>query len=151
MKIVRAYPPNFRDIKAKFPNASNQGVIFAYAPVVFAPTGHSMTRPLMSHEQVHIDRQTAMGVENWWLHYIADDRFRFFEELLAHRAEWTTFLDHPPMPTWRQKDRYLKMISERLAGPLYGNMATAAEAEEMITAGSVAIYPAIEGLTAAPV
>jgi hypothetical protein len=152
MKIIRAYPPNFAAIKAKFPGASTQGVIFAYAPAVYAPTGQSMTTPLMAHEQVHIDRQTAIGVEMWWERYIADDKFRFFEELLAHRAEWSAFCDKPPMPTWRHKERYLRMISERLAGPLYGNMVSAEEAEFLITALAVTNDPAApELLTAAPV
>lgn len=151
MRIVRAYPPNFSAILEKFPGARAPGVLFAYAPVVYAPTGQSMTTPLMCHEQEHIDRQAAMGVEKWWEQYIADDKFRFFEELLAHRAEWRAFCDKPPMPSWRSKERYLLMISRRLAGPLYGNMATAEEARELITAGAVASYPIHELLTAAPV
>ncbi len=101
-EILFRRPPNFEAIHKVFPMADGLGVIFAYAPYIFVPSGNSLPPELIAHEQVHIDRQTAMGVDAWWQRYLVDVEFRYLEELLAHRAEYQKLCELEPV---RQRRR----------------------------------------------
>lgn len=130
--IKNERPPNFSAIAAKFPLAYGQGVIFAYAPYIYSP--HTLVLPvsLIAHENVHIERQKAIGVELWWQRYIDDVEFRFEEELLAHRAEYISLKELAPSRQGRRAA--LKIVGAKLSQPLYGRMVTAAKAMQMIGA-----------------
>jgi len=45
---------------------------------------------MIAHEEVHIHRQAGVGAQCWWDKYISDPEFRYYEELLAHAAEFKT-------------------------------------------------------------
>lgn len=84
---------------------------------------------LMRHEAVHSVRQGADPVA-WWDRYLKEKSFRFLEELLAHRVEFSCYAKRG-----RNERRFmLQQISERLAGPLYGKMVNIRFARAMITA-----------------
>lgn len=125
MKIIAKRPPNYADILAVFPGASGSGVIFAYAPDIYAPGGQ-VPAQLIAHEEVHIQRQQDIGVENWWALYLTDAKFRYDEELLAHRAEYRHMIS---ADTSRQVRRSaLKIVAKKLCAPLYGSMVTVQQA-----------------------
>src|SRR5271157_279517 len=86
--IINARPPNFEQILAAFPNADKPGVIFAYCPNIYNPSGGVIPPALLAHENVHMERQTAWLQQKWWEQYISDSEFRYNEELLAHAAEF---------------------------------------------------------------
>ena len=97
--IIVDRPPNFEQIKAAFPKAENEGVIFAFDGNIYSPSGKTIPPALIAHENVHLERQREMGphpgattqwsgAELWWDHYLRDCEFRYHEELLAHAAEF---------------------------------------------------------------
>lgn len=125
MEIIPSRPPNFHDILPVFPMASRMGVIFAYAPNIYAPGGR-VPPEIIAHERVHIQRQEHIGVELWWARYLVDTDFRYKEELLAHRAEYHYLIGETAS---RQVRRVaLKQVARKLAAPLYGKLVTTAQA-----------------------
>ena len=117
-KIVHEYPPNYDLIVAAFPQCRRPGIIFAYAPCIYVPDGTKLSDPIKVHEAVHIIRQEEFGVDKWWEYYIEDKKFRYHEELLAHRAEYLAILKSNPNRSGRRVA--LKTVAQRLASPLYG-------------------------------
>lgn len=117
MKIEIAKPPNFEQILKVFPKAGDYGVIFAYGDTIFNPSGVEISSPLMAHEQTHGSRQTWEPIcpEVWWEQYLTDPEFRYYEELLAHAAEFRVL-----MPRDRNLRAQLAInTARRLIAPLY--------------------------------
>lgn len=119
MKIVDGLPPNFEAIKAALPAADEPGVMFAYGDAVYGRGLKKLSPELAAHEQVHLDRQAAHpgGVTGWWADYLASPRFRFIEELWAHRAEQQTYRKRHINQIKRAI--HLNKLARRLVGPLY--------------------------------
>lgn len=116
MKIIKSYPPNFREIVKVFPMARKPGVIFAYAPYIYAPPGAvlPLTPHLEAHEAVHLERQQSIGVEMWWKTYLQNRQFRYEEELFAHIEEYRSMIKAGLDP-----EKSLLTVATRLASPLY--------------------------------
>lgn len=130
MNVVNSTPPNFAEILAVFPNASDPGVIFTYGDTIFNPSGTELSSALRAHEGVHCGRQGS-DIDGWWARYLIDAEFRLAEELLGHRAEYRTFIG-----TTRNREvhnNYLQQIAHRLASPLYGNLLSMQQARKAIT------------------
>lgn len=140
MKIIKAYPPNYVALTEHFPIKGKGGVLYAWGDRLYNPSGIKVMPWLMAHESVHGGRQlqrylcTIPGytpVENWWIRYVHNPKFRLNEEILAHRAEWEAYKNAIQNPTQRQF--YLAMIAGRLSSPLYGSLITPTEAANEIT------------------
>jgi hypothetical protein len=86
--IIVDRPPNFEAIRAAFPKADGEGVMFAYDGNIYNPSGKTIPPALIAHEEVHLHRQDRITPDVWWKAYIADSEFRYNEELLAHAAEF---------------------------------------------------------------
>ena len=86
--IINARPPNFDQIHAAFPRADGADVMFAYDGNIYNPSGNVIPPALIAHEEVHLRRQTTVGADHWWEHYLRDSEYRYNEELLAHVAEF---------------------------------------------------------------
>lgn len=139
-QIIKDRPPNYQEILLHFPDANRPGVIFAYAPYIYAPSGN-VPPELVDHEKVHIARQQKIGVEEWWRRYLTSPEFRFQEEVLAHRAEYRHIVQHG---TRFARRRALKELAKRLSGPLYGKMCKPSMAEAIIEAPECPITIALE-------
>lgn len=129
MRTVKAYPPNYADIVTAFPRAVNRGVLFAYGDTIFAPSGIDVPQSLIVHEHVHGERQSDPA--DWWRNYISDPKFRFAEELLAHRAEYNWMTRNGNRHDRRAA---LSVVAKKLASPLYWHMCTFEEAKRLISA-----------------
>ncbi len=116
--IKGQYPPNYAEICKVFPAARGTGTIFAYGDKIFVPNGKEISHHLKVHEAVHCIRQKELGVEFWWDRYLTDWRFRYNEELLAHRAEYRSMIRGEA--NRNQRRMALKAVAQRLASPLYG-------------------------------
>lgn len=117
MSIITARPPNFEQILAAFPGAADDGVIFAYGEDVYVPSGFVVPIALLKHERVHQKRQQDNTMPDiWWGRYIADQKFRYAEELAAHAAEYRAQLSHLDR---NQKAKLLQATATRLIAPLY--------------------------------
>lgn len=88
--IILEQPPNFEQIKVAFPKAENPGVLFAFDGNIYNPSGIVVPPALIAHEEVHLHRQVRQGAYDWWDRYLTDHEFRYYEELLAHVAEFKT-------------------------------------------------------------
>lgn len=138
MKIITAYPPNFRDILAVFPRARDPNTVFAYGDTLYSPTPGPVAPSVVAHEWAHGERQQAYGafpedspqkpVDAWWVRYLADPDFRLAEELIGHRAEYRWLLEHDP----RNERRHRDAIAKRLSGPLYNRMISFADALQQV-------------------
>lgn len=131
MKIIIDRPPNFKDIVAKFPMASNKGVIFAFNGSIYNPSNITVTPELMAHERVHCLRQgNKEAALEWWKQYLENPEFRYYEELLAHSQEYMTLADNAS--NRNQRRSALKSVSKKLASPLYGRMVSHKQASKQI-------------------
>jgi hypothetical protein len=152
MQIVNAYPPNIDKIDAAIgPRSGRPGVFYAYGQSIFNPDDVQIPPWIVAHEAVHAWRQlnpvfvapnpeivakyaamsTFEKVEAWWDAYLADEEFRFAEELVAHAAEYRYFCSVKTHDRALRR-RYLHAIAERLVGPLYGAKLRVERAKEQI-------------------
>lgn len=146
MNIVARKPPNFAQVSAAFPNASDYGVLFCFGDTIYNPSNVYIPPELIEHEAVHSARQladywkakdgrewvgSAWTPDTWWKRYIEEPEFRFSEELFAHRAEMRAFVDEHGKKKIQCK-RYLDLVAGRLSGPLYGSMTSIANAKKLI-------------------
>jgi hypothetical protein len=120
--IIVARPPNFDQIREKFPDAEKAGVIFAYGIDIYNPSGDEIPACLLAHEKVHCGRQLSMdfgrAVTGWWDLYLNDPDFRYQEELLAHVAEYKAQAA-PFVRDGNARARLLQSTARRLIAPLY--------------------------------
>ena len=133
MNIIVASPPIYDRIAEQFPAIRGQkGIVYAFGEVIFNPDGVAIPPQILAHEAVHCERQKERGAAAWWESYLADQGFRFEEELAAHRAEYrhvcTTVKDG------NKRNQELFRIAGRLASPMYGSMVGAGKARSMIGA-----------------
>lgn len=121
--IIHDVPPNWGLIKSNFRVTEESRVLYAYAPHVYSPVEQDIPFMLVAHEKVHIDQQQRYdgGVDAWWQRYCDDMQFRLSQELAAHRAEYRSVCDQPECNRAMRRT-VLKVISKKLASPLYGCM-----------------------------
>lgn len=133
-KIIKAYPPNYKDIRTAFPwIVGRPGIVFAYGDRIYNPTGGILPPHVLAHEGVHCTRQFVFGISyvgSWWKKYIADEKFRLNEEVLAHRVEWQEYRANH---NFKENAQYLEMMCDRLSGKIYGHMCSREKARELIT------------------
>lgn len=131
MKIINQKPPNWREVWAEFFPSGDapKGVIFCYGKCIYNPTGVIIPPHLIKHEEVHSEQQ-GKDPDEWWKKYIADPVFRLEQEIPAHQVEWQEYMKHHPDRPHRRF--YLRQLSHRLAGRLYGNLITVANAKKAI-------------------
>ena len=132
MRIVNRVPPNFDAIVAAIPRASNPNVIFTYGDTIYRPSGKEMSPWVLAHEEVHSRRQ-GRDPDAWWRSYLSDMKFRFNEELLAHRVEWITWCDSGNRNR-HDKRAMMRIIAGRLSGSLYGDLVDFDRAKQLILA-----------------
>lgn len=130
--VVNDYPPVYAECVRAFDLKPDQPVLFAWGETIYNPTGCTITPELFAHEAVHGARQMEQGVEAWWKSYLADARFRVFEESLAHVAEYAAYVRRHA--NRRKRTAMLEAIAQRLCGPLYGNLLTFNQAVQIVRA-----------------
>jgi len=122
-------PPVYDRCDAQF-KIKGRPILFAWGDTIFNPEGVEISPELFAHEAVHGERQLKVGIETWWDEYLARPVFRYAEEELAHRAEYQAYARRHPNP--RKRALVLDAIAERLAGPLYGNLVSVADARAVV-------------------
>jgi hypothetical protein len=132
-KQIHDRPPNFDRIVKVFPHAAEPGVIFAYFPAIYVPSGMPLPDELVVHECVHLaQQQDRGGPESWWDRYMEDPGFRLQQEVEAHRAEY-----HALKAKYKDRNirnRVLHKVALKLAAPLYGYQLTYADAKRLVQA-----------------
>lgn len=130
MRVIKAFPPNFSRIASTFPVKGIPGILYAYGDKLYNPSGVSVSPWIEAHEAIHMSRQEARGVEEWWGLYLIDPAFRLFEEVLSHKAEFHAYDNWMHNP--KKLARYLDMIAKRLSSPLYGSLLSKDDAVKLI-------------------
>lgn len=85
-------------------------------------------RAIMQHENVHLMRQYAEGLDPWIWKYLTNKKFRWEEEKYGYAAEFKYNIEHGAKYT----DASMLSIAETLSGPGYGNMTTLDEAHKWV-------------------
>ena len=124
MKIVREKPPIWDRAVEAFPSIlSHPTVIFCWGDTIYAPglkdPSAGLPEAIIAHEKVHSLRQ-GDSPEKWWDQYLINKEFRFYEELLAHVTEYEFIAARAKSRNERR--RWLAVIAEKLASPIYGSM-----------------------------
>lgn len=133
MKVIRAFPPNFSAIAKVFPIKGKPGILYAWGDTIYNPSDVKVTPWIRDHEEVHGKRQMSIGflysgTERWWTNYLVSPQFRLEEELLAHQAEYRSYVEHNS----GGYGSYLDTVAHRLSSALYGNLITFHGARELI-------------------
>lgn len=117
-KVIVGRPPNFDKIVKVFPLAERASTIFAYGDTIYVSEGTMLPTFLVKHERVHLQRQKEIGVKEWWDKYLEDPKFRYEEEVIAHKAEyWARMRGHNMSIEERKKAAHI--VTKRLLAPLY--------------------------------
>ena len=127
--VVNDWPPNIDEIRAALPDVTERN-IFAYDGKIFNPSGGKLGQELHAHEMVHFVQQAAIGVEAWWVAFLADPKFRLAQEIPAHKAEYRTFCKYNR--DRNDQARFLRRLGQRLSAPMYGGIITTNEAMKRI-------------------
>ncbi len=126
--VVNDWPPNINEIRAVLPVTERN--IFAYDGKIFNPGGGKLGPELHAHEAVHFEQQRVIGVEAWWVKFLADEKFRLAQEIPAHKAEYREFCKFNR--DRNDQARCLRALGQRLAAPMYGGIITVNEAMKRI-------------------
>lgn len=127
MKIVKAFPPNFPELKRVFKLRGRPGIVYSYGDTIYAPSGTNLPSWIIAHEGAHGARQRAIGVEKWWWEYVYSVPFRLGEEIIGHRAELRKYKEY------FSRDNMAATIAGKLSGSLYGNIISYNDALKEIT------------------
>ena len=127
MKIVKGYPPNFKEIKKKF--NLPKGVVFTFGDILYSPDTISIPEDLMVHENVHSIQQ-GDDPAKWWKEYFKDSQFRLDQEIKAYQNQYYIFkLNYKDR---NEQARFLHKIASDLSGPIYGNIVSHSDAVQLI-------------------
>jgi hypothetical protein len=127
-EVINEYPPNIEEIRKVF-DMGDRDIVFTYGVTLYNPKGNSIPHHLMVHEKVHQRQQLAMGVEEWWRKYLADEEFRLSQEIEAYREQYKFVKERVPGKI--AKD-FLTSITLDCCSGMYGNMVEYGKAETMI-------------------
>lgn len=126
-RIVRDYPPNYAEIKARFNPLPN--TVFAYGDEIYSPATVNLPPDLIVHEQTHFAQQRAAGgPDAWWRRYIDDPAFRLEQEIEAYRAQYSFCLSY----SRPERRALLAHICKSLASGMYGKLVTKDQARKLI-------------------
>lgn len=129
MEIRIEQPPLFDRIVEVFPNAVKHGVLFCWGGTIYNPSNITIPAYLIAHENVH-RKQQGKEPGFWWEKYLLDKDFRLAQEIPAHQEEYREYglqFSHRNM-----RRQALRVIAERLSGPLYGNMLSFEKAKAIV-------------------
>lgn len=109
MKIVNAFPPNYRLLLDFF--GEDKEAVYCYGDTIYNPYNRELTEDIVVHESVHC-RQQDNKIEEWYNKYILDENFRFSQEVEAY-GEQLKFLYKKGFSS-KLRDAALDMYAESL-------------------------------------
>lgn len=128
MRMSTRKPIIWPIVRLAFPAAEWGTVIVTFARTTYC--AEHLPPELVAHEQVHQDQQKNVALALvWWARYILSARFRFDQELPAHRAEYKTARATRNI---NRMEMVLDHAAKRLSGPLYNNLTDYAHARLLI-------------------
>lgn len=128
MEIIVDFPPNYKQIVAAIPGVKDKKTaVFTYDGKLYNPGNGHLPPELKAHEEHHVKQQ--VDTDKWWNRYLHDTDFRLEQELECYRVQYQYAVEHCSREYRRD---LLNFISKALAGPLYGNLLTKAQAKHLI-------------------
>lgn len=123
VKTSQQKPPQWilDAVKEKWGVVWESNVIFTYNGVISTSSGE-MTEDLIAHENTHIEQQARLEGwgDEWWKRYLADDQFRFEQELEAYQNQYKWLVRN--IKDRNEVFRFLTHYAKSLSGAMYGNM-----------------------------
>lgn len=130
MEIVKAYPPNYKQITEAIPGVlAQEKVVFAYGDTIYNPSGYDIEDHLELHESVHAAQQKKIGVDEWWSKYLSDTKFRLEQEIEAYRAQYAMV---SRVYGRANATALLQDVSRDLSSPMYGSILDHKQARKAI-------------------
>jgi hypothetical protein len=129
MRLVLEKPAIYETLQKQFGIVWESGVVITYGDTCYCV--HNISQDVMAHEEVHMHRQLAMGVEKWWDRYLKDPEFRVQEELEAYRKQYIFIKKN-------SRDRRVifnesMRLARDLSSSMYGGVCTFQQAITAIT------------------
>lgn len=127
MKFSQTKPSIFDRLHKTFGVEWGGTLVIAYKDTIY----HSkpLDPSVIIHEQIHLNRQ-GKDADGWYESYIRDKKFRFGEELLAYRAQFSYL--KAVTSDRNQVARHLFRLASELSGPMYGRVIGHREALKLI-------------------
>lgn len=128
--ISTTKPPVW-DTLTELYSVSWENTAVAYGDTIHAK--YKLPPEVIEHERVHLEQQghTKQGAAFWWERYLADEVFRYEQELQAYRAEYRYIKVHAK--DRNKPAREAHRLAKQLSGTMYGGIVTYSEALEAIT------------------
>lgn len=130
MKVSEKYPPNFKLIKAVFPNCGTYKSIFCFGDTIYNPFGARITPDLEVHERVH-EKQQGENPRQWWNRYLTEPAFRLEQEIEAYGAQYH-FVKYSLKLSSKWCEWLLNQAADSLSHEQYGNLVEFAVAKSRI-------------------
>lgn len=129
LKIVKALPPNFKEISEAF-DIKGKTLVFTYGDKLYFPDYKGKIEDhLWMHEKTH-QKQQSGAPEKWWKRYITDVKFRLSQEVEAYQNQFKYF--RRMEKSKKQRSKFLQKIASDLSSRIYGNIIGFKEAKDLI-------------------
>lgn len=130
MNILAEKPPNYEDIKKKFPAVNWNTIIVTYYPNIYCMNYVDKFKRV--HEAVHLVQQEKYGVEKWWKDYFSNKDFRLSQELEAYGAEVREIKTDFFSLNKKERRQAINQIITDISSAIYGHMITRSEAKRLL-------------------
>ena len=120
VKISTKKPPKWvlNAVKKKWGVLWENGIIFTYDGIISSCLG-IMTEDLLAHEGNHIIQQ-GNDPKEWWEKYLADDEFRYGQELECYQKQYEWISKR--ITNKSEKFKLLRHYAAALSGGMYGEL-----------------------------
>lgn len=121
-KFSHEIPPIYYTLKETFGVVWEQGLIIAYGDTVYS---YKKLEPdEIVHEETHLKQQAAIGIEEWWIKYLADPAFRLKQEVEAYKAQVEYLRANTETMTRDERRFRIGQMARVLSSSVYGNLVT---------------------------
>src|SRR3990167_676952 len=127
MKFSNECPPIFGRLEKAFGVEWGGDLVIAYDGTIYHT--NQLDTSVIVHESVHLKRQ-GKNSDAWYESYIRDPKFRFGEELLAYREQYS-FLKEITRDRNELARRWYRLAKD-LSSAMYGSVISHQEALKLI-------------------
>lgn len=123
--IVNKKPALLFILKYFFPMAGDENVVITFGLNIYSLV--PLSPDLFRHELTHCYQQGFSRIKAtiWWIRYILDKKFRYYQEVEAYRNQYYYAQRHYKR---ERAFRVLRQIASDLSGPIYGNLVSQEQA-----------------------
>lgn len=130
MRIVEAFPPNYKEILDRF-DVGHLKVVFTYGDKIYNPHKLDLPFHVIKHEEIHGKQQEYSDekAKIWWEKYLTDTEFMLSQEIEAYGAQYAIC---QKVLSAKQSKSFLSDLAILLSSEMYGNPISQLVAESKI-------------------